>query len=227
MEWTNFKKGAETAIGTSVITATNGDYYSGLKSYAEVMKDKGISAPASIPDIAYDSRWESWGFEFDFTIEKIVNKLDELKAMGIKQITLDDGWYTYAGDWELSPQKFPNGNADMKYLTDEIHKRGMTAILWWRPVDGGINSKLVSEHPEWFIKNSQGNMVRLPGPGGGNGGTAGYALCPNSEGSIQHHKDFVTVALEEWDLMDSKKIMYGEYLNAMIVLINTQVYQIH
>ncbi|MBS5305928.1 discoidin domain-containing protein [Clostridium tertium] len=200
MEWNGqtLKKGAETAIGTSVITATNGDYYSGLKSYAEVMKDKGISAPASIPDIAYDSRWESWGFEFDFTIEKIVNKLDELKAMGIKQITLDDGWYTYAGDWKLSPQKFPNGNADMKYLTDEIHKRGMTAILWWRPVDGGINSKLVSEHPEWFIKNSQGNMVRLPGPGGGNGGTAGYALCPNSEGSIQHHKDFVTVALEEW-----------------------------
>lgn len=200
MEWNGktLKAGEDTVIGTSVIVAATGDYYNGLRSYAEVMEDRGIAAPKDIPDSAYDSRWESWGYEFDFTIEKIVNKLDELKAMGIDQITLDDGWFTKAGDWELNPEKFPNGIEDMKYLTDEIHKRDMTAVLWWRPVDGGMNNKLVTEHPDWFIRDKSGNMARLPGPGNGHPGTAGYALCPSVPEAIEHHKTFVDTALNTW-----------------------------
>lgn len=194
----------ETAkAGEGFVQVHGGDYYMGLRGYANGMKKLGFSAlePEQIPQNSYDLRWESWGWEFDWTLELILGKLDELQRIGIKQVTLDDGWYNNAGEWGLNPNKLPNGSADMKRLTDEIHKRGMTALLWWRPCDGGReDSKLYKEHPEYFVKNEDGTIGKLSGPGqsGSFNGSTGYALCPGSEGAIQSQVDFVKTALNEW-----------------------------
>lgn len=192
--------GNTVAAGQSIVAVHQGDYFNGLRSYSNAMEYVGIVMPTDIPDSSYDLRWESWGWEFDWTVDLIIGKLDELEAAGVKQITLDDGWYDSAGDWGLNSSKFPNGVADMIRLTDAIHDHGMTAILWWRPCDGGENSQLYQEHPEYFIKNKDGSTGKLDGAGrfGNFFYGTGYALCPTSEGAIASQTAFIDRAMNEW-----------------------------
>lgn len=189
--------------GQGFVYVHGGDYYAGLRGYADGMRKLGFEtlSPEEIPESSYDLRWESWGWEFDWTLDKILGKLDELQEIGIKQVTLDDGWYNHAGEWGLNTEKLLNGSADMKRLTDAIHERGMTALLWWRPCDGGREgSRLYKEHPEYFVKNENGSFGKLAGPGAYDGfnGSTGYALCPMSEGAVQSQADFVKTAMKEW-----------------------------
>ena len=118
--------GSVIEIGESFAVVHPGDYYNGLRGYKNAMDHLGVimPAPGDIPDSSYDLRWESWGWGFNWTIDLIIGKLDELQAAGVKQITLDDGWYTNAGDWALNPEKFPNGASDALRLTDAIHEHG-------------------------------------------------------------------------------------------------------
>lgn len=203
-------------IGQGFIALHPGDYFSGLRMYANAMEYLGVVMidPEDISDRNYDLRWESWGWEFNWTVDLIIGKLDELQAAGVKQITLDDGWYDNAGDWGLNSQKFPNGAADMRRLTNAIHAHGMTAILWWRPCDGGRQSSaLYTAHPEYFVKNQDGSIAKLSGPGssGQFNGTTGYALCPSSEGALASQVAFVNRAMNEWGFDGFK----GDYVWSM------------
>ena len=205
--------GSVIEIGESFAVVHPGDYYNGLRGYKNAMDHLGVimPAPGDIPDSSYDLRWESWGWGFNWTIDLIIGKLDELQAAGVKQITLDDGWYTNAGDWALNPEKFPNGASDALRLTDAIHEHGMTALLWWRPCDGGIDSILYQQHPEYFVMDADGRPARLPTPGGGTNPSLGYALCPMADGAIASQVDFVNRAMNDWGFDGFK----GDYVWSM------------
>lgn len=209
--------GNTAAIGQCFVNVHGGDYYVGLRGYKSSMEYLGMVMPsqAQIPATSYDLRWESWGWGFDWTVDLIISKLDELQAAGVKQITLDDGWYNRAGDWGLNPSKFPNGNADMTRLTDAIHDHGMTALLWWRPYDGGTDSTLHQEHPEYYVMNNSGGSARLTGPGGSSS-NLGYALCPTSEGAIASQTAFINRAMNDWGFDGFKATMFGVCRSAII-----------
>lgn len=70
----------DVEVGTSFIIAHAGDYYKACESYAKAMETRGVAA-AGIPADCYESRWESWGYEFAFTAQNILDKLDELQAL--------------------------------------------------------------------------------------------------------------------------------------------------
>lgn len=189
--------------GQSFVVVHAGDYFNGLRGYKIAMEALGMVMPTKIADRSYEMRWESWGWGFNWTLDLIIGKLDELEAIGVKQFTLDDGWYDSAGDWGLLPSKFPNGIADMRRLTDAIHAHGMSALLWWRPCDGGRSSKLYLEHPEYFVKDAEGNPIQLKGSGVTEStyqdtSVMGYALCPGSQGAIDSQVAFVNRAMNDW-----------------------------
>lgn len=203
-------------VGQAFVSAHAGDYYTGLRNYSNGMEYLGMHmlAAEDIPESSYDLRWESWGWEFDWTIDLIIGELDELQKAGVKQITLDDGWYDNAGDWGLSPTKFPNGLSDVQRLTKAIHDHGMTAIIWWRPCDGGQDSStLFKEHPEYFVKNADGSTGKLDGAGrfGNFFYGTGYALCPGSAGAIESQVAFINRAMNEWGFDGFK----GDYVWSM------------
>ena len=195
--------GAALEMGQSFLIVHTGDYYSGLRGYKKAMEHLGVVMQTDISDRSYELRWESWGWAFDWTMDLIINKLDQLKAAGVQQITLDDAWYDHAGDWQLNPEKFPNGEADMIRLVKEIHDRGMSALLWWRPCDGGRDgSALCREHPDYFVMHEDGSIAKIGGPGKKDTSdwcmTAGYILCPGSEGAVASTVDFVNRAMNVW-----------------------------
>ena len=201
----------EVEVGQSFITVHSGDYFCGLRGYKEAMEHLGVVMPSNVSERSYQLRWDAWGWGFNWTVDQIIDHLDLLEAAGVQQIAIDDGWYTHCGDWELDPGRFPNGDADMRQLTDAIHAHGMTALLWWRPCDAAIGSNIHLEHPEYLVKNADGSLARLVGCGGKTVTSLGYALCPGSEGAIQSQNEFIHRAMSDWNFDGFK----GDYIWSM------------
>lgn len=208
--------GTEVEVGQSFIIVHKGDYFTGLRGYQDAMEALGVVMLKDIADRSYELRWEGWGWAFDWTMDLIIGELDWLQSIGIKQITIDDAWFDHAGDWQLNPEKFPNGEADMKRLVDAIHAHGMTALLWWRPCDGGRDdSSLHMEHPEYFVMREDGKTAMIAGPGKRNTTSwcngAGYQLCPTTAGTIETTVAFINRAMNEWGFDGFK----GDYVWSM------------
>ncbi len=53
---------------------------------------------------------------------------------------------------------------DFKHLVNEIHKMGMYVIVDWVANHTSWDNPLMKEHPEWFMKNDEGDFI-LPDPG--------------------------------------------------------------
>ena len=208
--------GTSVEVGQSFTIVHEGDYFTGLRGYKIAMESLGVVMLKDISDRSYELRWEGWGWAFDWTMDLIIGELDWLQSIGIKQITIDDAWFDHAGDWQLNPEKFPNGEADMKRLVDAIHAHGMTALLWWRPCDGGRDdSALHREHPEYFVMREDGKTAMLAGPGKRNTTSwcngAGYQLCPTTAGTIAATVAFINRAMNEWGFDGFK----GDYVWSM------------
>ncbi|MBI4659482.1 MAG: alpha-galactosidase [Verrucomicrobia bacterium] len=144
---------------TTAMIFHHGDYYDALHTYGELLRARGIAIPTSSPASAYQPYWKSWGFEADFTQEKIFGVLPELKAMGIKIANLDDAWFDYYGDWQpnRSPGKFPAGDSDIKAFVKRLHAEGFKTSPWWYPLGVSTNSQLASSHPELLVQDENGN----------------------------------------------------------------------
>lgn len=101
--------------------------------------------------------YSSWYNRYQFIDESaMVEDLSGCKTI-LKEgdlFQVDDGWQPKVGDWEGSDEeKFPRG---MKALAEDIHKAGFRAGLWMAPLCAGKGSKVLKEHPDWVIKDENG-----------------------------------------------------------------------
>ena len=76
--------------------------------------------------------------------------MDKVAELGFTWVDIDDGYQIAEGDWNTN-EYFPGGDADMRHITDEVHKRGLKAKLWWAPLAADPDTKLVKEHPEMLL----------------------------------------------------------------------------
>ena len=83
-------------------------------------------------------------------------------------LQVDDGWQIAIGDWQAN-SKFPTG---MTALADKIKATGRKAGLWLAPLLVVPSSKTYREHPDWLLRNEQGQLVSA----GFNWGEQLYAL---------------------------------------------------
>jgi len=80
----------------------------------------------------------------------------------MKEFVIDDGWQDNYGDWGINKTKFHNG---LKPVFDYINSLGMKPGLWISVGSASSVSKVYKEHPEWFVKDKQGNYANLQLPG--------------------------------------------------------------
>ena len=124
-----------------------------------------------------------------------------MKAIGIRSVILDDGWSVNHGDWIPDPKKFPNGDEDFKGLINKIHESGLKVWLWWIPGYADSTSLLVSQHPDWLIKNKDGSVH------------GSYGLCPAWQPVQEHYKKLVQKFVEEFKI-DGFKLDFREINSA-------------
>ena len=114
-----------------------------------------VSAP-------YQRGWCSWYQYFDaITEDALLSNLRALKEMRseypIEIVQLDDGYQAALGDWDRTNAKFPGG---LKRIAGEIREAGFTAGLWTAPFFAVRDSRLMREHPDWFITDENGGPLR-------------------------------------------------------------------
>ena len=140
------------------------------------------------------SGYTSWYNYFQNITEDIIirdlNGLDPYKDQ-VNIFQIDDGYETYIGDWlDPNPSKFPKG---MKYIADEIHKKGYKAGIWLAPFNCQKISRMAKEHPDWLIKHENGKpMVGCIAWGGA------YTFDIYNEEVRAYLKKVFDVVLNEW-----------------------------
>ncbi len=147
--------GASLDTYTTFFHVFKGDCFLPLRNYAGLLECVGVVMPESEPD-AFEPAWCAWGYERRFTIDEIIGTLPKVKELGFKWATLDDGYQIAEGDWDLNTDRFPRGDADMKFMVDEIHKYGLKADLWWAPFAADPGTKFLREHPDALILDKDG-----------------------------------------------------------------------
>ena len=69
--------------------------------------------------------------------------------------TSEKGWGGNYGDWLVDENKFKGG---LKPTFDFIKSKGMMPGLWISICSATPDAKVFKEHPEWFVKDSEGNL---------------------------------------------------------------------
>lgn len=197
------KPGATLKTFRTFVAVHQGDYFQTLRDYRDVMIAQGIHFDAS-PDSAFGPIWCAWGYGRKIKPSQIYNALPIVKKLGFTWVTLDDGWQTAQGDWFLQPQKFPNGDADMRALVDKIHAEGFKAQLWWAPLAADPGTELVKKHPEWLLLNADGSKQKISY-------WNSWYLCPADPAVIEYHKAIVVKAMKDWGFDGLK--LDGQHMN--------------
>jgi len=181
-----------------------GDCFNSLAEYRNIMEINGLKT-APINKEGYEPTWCSWGYERNFKVNQIYEALPMVKKLGFKWVCIDDGWQYEEGDYELSKEKFPAGEADIKHFVRKIHKLGFKVQLWWIPMACDPKSLYYSKHPDNVILDANGNKQKITW-------WDNYYLCPACEDVKQYTKESVRKILKDWDF-DGLKID-GQHLNA-------------
>lgn len=88
--------------------------------------------------------------------------LDNLRAIAhyrlpLDVILLDDGYQTAIGDWfSIHPDKFPEG---LEPVAGAVRAAGHRLGIWTAPFGAAAVSQLFAAHPDWMVRDEQGNPV--------------------------------------------------------------------
>ncbi len=152
--------GSELAPGTSFETAPlyvtcSGEGLNGCAvAFQRHLRDRIVTWPKpGAPRPVHYNCWEAVYFDHDLaTLKDIATRA---AALGAERFVLDDGWFrgrdddTRAlGDWEVDPQKFPQG---LTPLIDHLRGLGMGFGLWVEPEMVSPDSDLFRTHPDWAL----------------------------------------------------------------------------
>ena len=104
--------------------------------------------------------WCSWYcFGPKVTVADIRRNLDWIAAHApqLRYIQIDDGYQPWMGDWLETGKSF---GGDIKAVLREIRERGFEPAIWVAPFVASPQSKLFREHPDWFVKDAEGQPLR-------------------------------------------------------------------
>lgn len=138
--------------------------------------------------------YTTWYNYYGNITEDIVRR--DLKALSdfgerVDIFQIDDGYQAAIGDWLITDKKkFPSG---MKAVADAIHSNNMKAGLWLAPFGAVKSSRVFNEHPDWIIRDENGE----PYVAGANWGRF-YALDIYNEGVREYIRHFFDVVLNDW-----------------------------
>lgn len=148
---------AGATIASERLTVTFGDANTLYQDYVQrVAKNMGRRGARSALQ-----GWCSWYYYYgENTADDVRANLAAIRTQNIRLdiIVIDDGYQTAIGDWtSINADKFPGG---MRELADEIHAAGKLAGIWLAPFGARGDSLLAQTHPEFFLRDESGVLVR-------------------------------------------------------------------
>ncbi len=149
-----------------------------------------MNARVSAP---FQRGWCSWYHYFHAITEDALRaNLKSLEAMRsefpLDVVQLDDGFQSALGDWDTTNAKFPGG---LKKIAGEIRAAGFKAGIWTAPFLAARDSRLMNDHPDWFIARAETNASEPVRAGYNPNWTSSddkfaYALDPSNPAFLAH-----------------------------------------
>jgi alpha-galactosidase len=103
--------------------------------------------------------WCSWyAYYRDITFDAFMEnaRLAKEHDLPFDVLQLDDGFQAGLGDWlEVSP----NFGRHHKDIPAELQKLGFRPGIWLAPFIANASSRLFQQHPDWFLRDANGDLV--------------------------------------------------------------------
>lgn len=167
------------------------DYISANGDEAEVFNlyKKAFNLPSCRGDTLVG--FTSWyKYYQDIDEKKLFKELESSNKINFNLFQIDDGYEKNVGDWiDVDYEKFPSG---LKFTTEKIHEKDMLAGIWLAPFVCEVNSKITREHPDWIVKDKNGNKIFL-----GSNWSGFYALDIFNPQVQEHIKKSIQFMVEE------------------------------
>ncbi len=199
------KEGDTLATLETFVTVHKGDCFVPLKQFGEVLRAKGLKF-AEPEEEAFESSWCAWGYMRNFTIDEIRGTLPKVKELGIKWVTIDDGYQQAEGDWQVNNKTFPKGDAQMRALVDEIHAQGFKVMIWWAPLAADPGSKTLIGNPDLKLVTDEGAPQYITW-------WDSYYMSPAYAKTLDHTKEVLSLFFKTYNVDGIK--MDGQHLNAV------------
>lgn len=107
------------------------------------------------------SGWTSWyNYYTKISEAKLQQNLRQLATFQPKAdfFQMDDGFQQAVGDWlSIDSKKFPDG---VHSIARQAHQSGFKAGIWLAPFICEPASDLYKQHPEWLLRDANGNAIR-------------------------------------------------------------------
>jgi alpha-galactosidase len=103
--------------------------------------------------------WCSWYcFGAKVTAKQVLDNVDFIakEVPALKYVLVDDGYQPAMGDWLETGPAFGGGVQD---VLKKIQRKGLRPALWVAPFIAEKGSKLFQEHPDWFMKDEDGEPL--------------------------------------------------------------------
>ena len=187
-------KPGETISFEKIVLETGNDWQDMLFAYGEQVAEVQHIQPKKIREFKGWSTWDYYGRVYND--EDIYKNVDALKASGIEAnlIQIDGGWWTDRGDYLSVKEELPDG---MKGVADYIKSKGYMPGIHLDGFRADKASKIYEAHPDWFLKDQNGNTICQEIDKGDTFMKYIYFDFSNPE-VTKHIKDVLTTIREEW-----------------------------
>jgi len=129
-----------------------------LETYADAVADRHHPQILDAPPVS----WCSWypyrlGVSEDRILAEASIAAERLKPLGLSLLEVDLGW-----EWGNLPstfnenERFPHG---LGWLSDQLRQFGFDLGVWKAPFSISEHDPICSEHPEWLVRNEDGEPV--------------------------------------------------------------------
>lgn len=114
----------------------------------------------------------------------------------LEWVLLDDGYQAFMGDWLTPSDKFSGG---VKELIHAIKAQGKKPAIWMAPFIAQPESQIFKQHPEWFVKHSDGTLLKADDITYGGWRCTPWYILDTSHPEVQAHLTHVVKTMrEDW-----------------------------
>lgn len=171
------------------------DFNDLLRQWAELTASgSGHRFPKRIP-----TGWNDWQYYRNEKTEADIlancDVLAELRRQGLdcEFIQIDGGYCLHLSEWEIAKPEFPHGIAA---VSEYIRRAGFKFGLWFAPYIQNVRTKVFQEHPEWFLRDGEGNIVRLGKSNVGESALVDYTV----PGTFDWLREKIRLLVDSWQV---------------------------
>ena len=180
-----------------LLLSVSRDYHHQLETYGALIRQIHHARVDGPPLMG----WWSWtayyfGLNQGAALTNAEWEAQHLEQYGYKVFHIDEG-YQYARGEYVTPDAtvFPNGLAPVEY---QIRGLGLMPGIWTAPFEVSVRSWVYQHHPDWLVKNAQGEPVHAGSVDDGKDPL--YILDTTNPGAQQYLRDTYSKLVRQWQI---------------------------